>query len=172
MTFTVWDIGLPLCAQDTVDTLGEITINSVSLHIDGAWNCTNPQVMWTPNAVKGENRRKPRARGRKANPWRIDQGEYSLEMLIDGAWDVGANAPSATPWIGLQHNLEYLMTNVVNPPTAPTAVRAATIGMPDGDLRSGSVQPRTLIHEGTGTSVFTAVLTVYVPDGWIEPTGS
>lgn len=162
----------PLCASATVETLGELTINDVSMHIDGAWNVTNPQVLWTPNAVKGTNRNKPRTRGTRANPYRIAESTYSLDMLLDGTWDVGENDWSASPWVGLQHNLEYLFANVVNPPLAPNATVVAMLDMPDGNVYEGAVQPRTLIHQGTQTTVFTAVLTVTVPGGSLVPTTS
>lgn len=166
------DLGQPICASATVDTLGEFVIEGTSMHIDGAWNVLNPQVLWTPNAVKGSNRNKPRARGSRPNPWRTGESTYSLRMLIDGMWDVGQNDWASNPWVGLQHNLEYLFDTVVNPPTAPTAVRAATLDMPDGTIYEGGVQPRTLIHQETETSVFTAVLTVIVPGGSLVPATS
>lgn len=169
---TLWDIGPALCAQDTIDTLGELTIEGLSMHIDGAWNVLNPQVLWTPVEYKGQNRRKPRAQGSRANPRRIAQGTYSLDMLIDGRWDVPAAAVAVSPWIGLQHNVRYLQSTVVNPPIAPTATRPATLVMPDGDVLAGPVQCGPLIHQGTETSVFTAVLTVIVPGGVLAESGS
>lgn len=155
-----------------MDTLGAVTINSVLMHVDGAWNVLNPQVLWLPTAEKGENRKKPRARGRRPNPWRTDESTYSLNMVIDGTFDVGANAYSTSPWVGLQHNIEYLWDNVVIPPDSPTTTRSLTLGMPDGDTRTGSCQPKHLETEPTESPLFTAVLTVYVPGGLLDPAGS
>lgn len=166
------ELGEPICASATVATLGEFFVEDTSLHIDGAWNVLNPQVLWTPNAVKGSNRNKPRARGTRANPWRIAESTYSLRMIIDGTFDVGENDNATNPWVGLQHNLDYLMEFVVNPPTAPTATRDGLLVMPDGEQREGPVQPRTLIHQETELSVFTAVLTVIVPGGSLVPASS
>jgi len=163
-------IGPPLCAQDTIDTLGELTINGISMHIDGSWNVLNPQVLWTPNAVKGENRPKPRVAGSRANRWRIAQGQYSLLMMIDGAWDVDNGVFAGSSWVGLQHNIEYLMRHVVLPPTS-AETRAASLVMPDGDTRTGAVQPRLLEHEGTELDAFNAVLTLWVPGGYLPPSG-
>jgi hypothetical protein len=163
-------LGPPLCVEDTIATLGAVTINDVFLHIEGAWNVLDPQQLLTPTAVKGENRNKPRARGRRANRWRGDQSEYSLHMMIDGRYDVGLAAVATNAWIGLQHNIEYLRDFVVEPPLTETV--PVTYEAVDGTIYEGEGQPRTFIHEGTGVDVWAAVLTLWVPGGMLVPAGS
>lgn len=156
-------LGEPICASETVATLGEFFVDDVSMHIDGAWNCTNPNVLWIGNAVKGSNRNKPRARGSRANRYRGAESTYSLQMIIDGRYDVVEQDWADNVWAGLQHNLRWLKANVVDLEDAPARTRTGTLYLPDGDALQGPVQCRTLIHQNTELDVFTAVMTVVVP---------
>lgn len=152
-------------------TIGELTINDVSMHIDGAWNILNVQVLWIGNAVRAGNTIVAYDRGRLALPYRVDEASYQLQMVIDGTYDWLGN-PYSDPWIGLETNVEYLWDNVFIPPDAPTATYPATLEMPSGEVRVADVQPRVNDLGATGTPTFVTTMILVVPHGRFEPEGS
>lgn len=159
-----------LTPSQVCSTLGQLTINGVLMHKEGAWNVLNPQILWLPTDERGSNVVISRARGRRAYPWRTDQSSYPLSLLVDGVLDWDGN-PYANPWEGLETNLAYLYANVLIPPTAPTAVRAASLLMPSGETRIADVQPKHLgIPNAVENACFTDTLTLVVPDGAFFPT--
>lgn len=160
----------PLCAQATIATLGELRISTISMHIDGAWNCTDPTRLWIWSETKGRNRGIARAHGDKAFPWRIAAGTYSLPFLIEGIYDVGLAEYASNLWVGLQHNVEYLRENVMRPPAAPTPTRSAVLILPDGNAVTAGIQPRTFDYTPNGTETWPAVMQVIVPAGQFTPT--
>lgn len=155
----------PLCAQATVDTLGELVVNGVSMHVDGAWNCLNPTGLWIWTDTKGQNRPIPGGHGDRAFPWRIASGTHGLPFLIEGIYDVGLGEYATSPWVGLQHNIEYLRENVIRPPAAPAKTRSASLTLPDGVVANALVQPRLLEYTPTETETWNAVMTLVVPRG-------
>lgn len=161
-------IDAPICAQATMDTLGALTINNVLMHADGAWNVLNPHVLWFPSADRGSNVVISHTRGRRAQPWRYDEGTYSMQIIIDGVLDQDGD-PHDNPWMGLQLNSDYLLANVFLPPTAPAATRDASLDMPDGSTRVATVQPRLLVPPRDALCAsFVTTFTLKVMEGLFE----
>lgn len=152
-------------ALNSPETAGRLTINGVDMH-NQAWNVLDLVPLWMYEASRGANVIIPGASGRRAYPRRVDEGRYSLPMIITGVAD-RLGVGYANRWTGLQTNLAYLHTNVVNPPTAPTATRAATLLMPDGTTRNADVQVESLdiANPGTTAAVIQAVLELVIPAG-------
>lgn len=153
---------------NSTETAGKLTINGVDMHTL-AWNVLDIIPLWIHSATRGENVIIPGADGRRAYPRRIDEGRYSLPMLIGGVADKDGNAYT-NRWSGLQANLEYLRANVVTPPAAPTATRSATLLMPDGTTRIAEVQVDILVlppHDSAGrpAASLECILELIVPPG-------
>lgn len=144
---------------------GTLTINSVSMHVNGAWTITDLHELWLPNAERAGNVIIPGATGQRAYPWRTDASEYLLIMGIAGERNV-SGVPYADQIVGLMTNVEYLRANVLVPPTAPTATYSATLTLPGGGTpRTANVQP---IHLDIGKRIgpnISAILTLVVPAG-------
>lgn len=150
-----------VCATTATGTL---TINSVLMHTS-AWNVLDCTELWLVAAVRGDNITIPYVNGRRALPYRIDEATFALRMAITG--DVNsAGVKYADPWVGLQANLDYLRANVVDPPTAPSATRAATLVMPSGVTRTANVQVLELeILRHGGPHLVDAALHLRIPAG-------
>ena len=102
--------------------LGALTINSVSMHTP-AWSVLDLTPLWMPvTTYRGENVVIPGASGRRAQPYRFDEGRYTLPFTVIGAVNLSGVAYS-NPWVGLQTNLSYLFSNVFTPPAAPTTTQ-------------------------------------------------
>jgi len=162
----------PICAQDTIDTIGSLTINNVLMHIDGAWNVLNPQVLWVPTDTRGANSVVSHASGRRKKPWHLDQSTYSLQLIIDGTKDWDGD-PYTDPFEGLETNIEYLVQNVVLPPDEPLASYDAELIMPSGNVREGAVQPRPFaVPPDLSLGAFTTTMSVIVPGVRLQPAES
>lgn len=142
---------------------GALTISSVSMHCP-AWNLLDLVPLWLHNAVRGTNVVIPGSTGTRAYPQRVHEARHSLVMAITGWVDRNGTA-NADEWDGLQVNIEYLRANVIAPPTAPTATRAATLVMPDGTTRSANIQVVNLELGRHIKSQFEAVLDIIIPSG-------
>lgn len=147
------------------ETAGKLTIGGVDMHTP-AWNVLDVIPLWIHTMTRGENVLIPGAAGRRAYPRRVDESDYSLPMLIGGVANL-SGTPYANRWTGLQTNIEYLRANVVTPPAAPTATRAATLLMPDGTTRTADVQVLSLdiMNPGTTAASVEAVLNLRIPAG-------
>lgn len=109
---------------------GYLVIDTVPMHLS-AWCCVDLSPLWAPPASRGTNVIVPGAPGQRAFPRRVDQTDIALRMLVSGEEDVGGNPWPEGPIFGLQANLDYLRAHVVDPPTPPTATRAATLQLPN-----------------------------------------
>ena len=162
-------IWAPICAPTD---LGALTINNVDMHIPGAWNVLNPQVLWVPTDTRGGNSVISHATGRLKKPWHIDQATYSLLLASDGVNDVDGD-PYTDPFEGLEYNIEYLVQNVILPPDEPLASYDAELLMPSGSVRTGDIQPRPFsVPPDLSLGAFTTTMSVIVPGGRLQPASS
>lgn len=124
--------------------LGTLTISSVVLN-GPAWDVPNPSPLWFSASVRGDSIVMPTAAGRRSNPNRIDEHVVDLAFIVNGrANRLGVAEPSGDPWIGLQKNLAYLWTNVLQPITSGRGTRPATLVMPDGASKTATVRTQPL----------------------------
>ena len=164
-------IPAPICAQDTMATLGALTINGVLMHVDGAWNVLNPQVLWMPTDTRGGNSIISHSSGRRKKPWHLDQSSYSLRLVVDGVRDENGD-PHLSVWEGIEYNVEYLYQNIIIPPDEPLASYDAELVMPSGEVREGEVQPRPFPVNDPEVGAFTTIMPLIVPGVRLQPTAS
>ena len=120
-------------------TTGQLTINSVNMHC-AAWCMLDLLELWGFNvATRGANVLIPGTAGQTANPLRITESQHTLEMVITGDVD-RFGVVASNPTTQLQTNIDYLRTNVITPPSPPTATRAASLLMPSGATRTANIQ--------------------------------
>ena len=142
---------------------GALTISGVSMH-GPAWNLLDLVPLWLHQQTRGSNVLIPGTAGTRAYPLRVHEARHSLEMAITG-WVDRNGVDQSDEWEGLQTNIEYLRANIVSPPAAPTAIRAATLVMPDGTSRTADIQVIGLTLGRHLFSHFSAVLDIVIPTG-------
>lgn len=145
--------------------LGALTINSISLHIAGCWNFIDVDQLWVPNAIKGDNLDISGAPGTRALPYDYDESLYVLPGVIGSRRDrTGALHTSVR--LGLRLNIKEFEAQIVQPPTAPTAVYAASLTTPDADTLTADVQVTGFTHKIRGGFADCA-LTIRVPERFV-----
>lgn len=107
----------------------------------------------------------PGATGRRARKIYDDGTERTLLMQFFGDRDrEGLAHPNLRQ--GIEANLEYFMTNVVEAPANPTSTRTCVLTLPSGATWSGPVQILSLDWaDDTIASVWNATLTLFIPRG-------
>lgn len=152
------------------DGQGELVVADTSLRTP-AWWTLDLSPLWGPSDLRGTNIIVPSLAGRRARPRRVDQTSYPLAFWITGAVDQDGDA-HANPVMGLATNLDYLWEHVASPPDPPETTRQAQLTMPDGSMRTADVQVTLSVNEKVGPYDASAVLTVTVPAGRFEESGS
>jgi hypothetical protein len=122
--------------------------------------------LWEPQELLGEDRLIPV--GPTGEPvvvtreWFPTTTTRRLRVAIYGA-NTSAGVPYADPWDGLEANINALRTAVVDPPSG-TGLRAATLTMPSGAVRTADVRVRglTLGKSTEGTNQITGEADVLV----------
>lgn len=130
-------------AIDCCESIGELAIQGetdlVSLHMP-SWCVVSLVDLYMPPAVRGRNVLIPGASGTRAYPLRITETDYSLPMLIGGLQPDGSEPTAGQEIQQMLDNLAYLRAEILDPPAAPTATRAATLTMPDLTVLNAAVQ--------------------------------
>ena len=147
-----------------------------SLDIDGApafplncpaWDVINLDVLWTGEAVRGENTPLPRITGQRGYPRRLDQAEYNLIIGVRG--DVHPDGtPITTQWQGHVDHLDALWATACAPVGTGDGPRACTLALPDGvTTRTANVQFEPLQQQGELEDPNAGIYTfrVVIPDG-------
>lgn len=154
------------CAPYDVGCTGTLTISGVSLN-RLAWDIPNLTSLWYQHAVRGQSKTMTGLLGRRSFPVRVDEAVHDLYFVVNGDFDQ-AGAATADPLVGLQANLDYLWTNVLQPITSGDGTRPATLLMPSGATRSADVRTSPLVPVGedvTDTRFAEFTLTVTIPGG-------
>jgi hypothetical protein len=132
-----------------------------------AWDIVNLAPLWIEDEFRGENLALPRIPGARAFPKRLAQAEHDLVLWMRGDSDKDGVAHPEV-WQGLSDNIDALKANVIDPPAAPTAIRSATLTLPDGvTTRTADVQFGPLRIEGDLDDPLEAIftLTIIIPAG-------
>jgi hypothetical protein len=155
------------------DCMGDLEIDGVPM-LGPAWTLTDLTPLWGQVDVRGSDLILPMASGRRANQRRIDATEHSLQLIICGETDQDGDL-WPNPWIGLEENLAFLRTNVVDPTGVGNGTLPAVLTMPSGDtrtadihvldLRQGAVDAGTSGLSGNSTTAFYATLEISIPAG-------
>lgn len=146
---------------------GDLTIGGVSMNTP-AWKVLNLAVLWQPAAQRGQDRLVPSATGVRKFQRRATVTEHDLELLIVGS-HTRTGSTNADLFEGLQANVDYLITNVVNPTGTSDGTRSAVLTMPDGTTRTEPVHVTGMqFGETAGNGAYLkAVLSISVPSGRI-----
>lgn len=121
---------------------GALIINTVPMNCP-SWDITNLTPLWAEFTVRGDDRRIPGVAGVIPYKRRMDVTEHALEMVIIGGAD-RTGASNANPWVGLENNIAYLRTNVVDPTMTGNGTRAATLVLPSGATRFANIHVLSL----------------------------
>jgi hypothetical protein len=109
---------------------GGLTINSVDM-MQPAWQVMNLIELWLPAQQRGEDVVIPGVAGRRPYRRFVDATRRTLRLKITGDVDRN-NTPQSNKFVGLQTNVDYLITNVVDPPTTGDGTRSLVLTMPSG----------------------------------------
>lgn len=139
-------------------------INGVPSNTPG-WDVTNIDELMKP-----ADRRSAEAvvivesHGRLARRMWRDGTTRILNWVIYGDRD-REGTPFGDYTVGVQTNLQYLYTNIVDIPAGATSTRSLTLYLPDGTTRTGDVQVRDFDWStDTGPTLY-AVMELYLPSG-------
>jgi hypothetical protein len=91
-----------------------LSLNSVPMHVEGAWTVTRSLSRLLGHATRGRNRVLPGVPGAAVRPKIRDELAVSLDLRVRGLND-HTGAPHADPIDGKVANLIYLRTNVAVP---------------------------------------------------------
>jgi hypothetical protein len=146
---------------------GDLTIGGVSMNTP-AWKVLNLHVLWAPAAQRGQDRIVPGANGVRKFQRRATVTEHDLQLLVVGS-HTRTGSVNADLFEGLQANVDYLISNVVNPTGTTDGTRSAVLTMPDGTTRTEPVHVTGMQFgdtAGNGAHM-RAVLSISVPSGRI-----
>lgn len=144
--------------------MGHLTINSVLMHTP-AWCVLDLIQLWLPPKIRGTNLLIPRVVGTRPRPVRITETDYSLPMAISGAVDQDGIVDPDGVLMCLYRNLQYLQTNVTDPPTPPTATVPASLELPNGDVLTAEIQVLGITVSDHVKMLTNAVLDIRIPAG-------
>ncbi len=152
--------GLDCCT----DCSGELTINSISMHTY-AWCCTDLFDLWLPPPTRGDNIIIDERPGQRPYWKQIDQSNHSLPMIISGLTDQ-YGVPAADFNAQLLTNFDYLVNNVILPPTAPTATVSAQLVLPGAVTRTAEIQVVGFNKVAAVNYTFIGTLEITIPEGY------
>lgn len=116
---------------------GGLTIASVDM-MKPAWQVQNLIDLWMPAEQRGKDKVIPGVGGSKPYKRWAAATVRTLQLKITGEVDRNGN-PQADRFDGLQTNVDYLITNVVNPTGTGDGTRSLVLTMPDATTRTEPV---------------------------------
>lgn len=116
---------------------GGLTIGGVDM-MGPAWQVRNLIELWLPSQQRGRDKVIPGVAGRRPYRRFDDATVRTLSLKITGDVDRTGAAQSNT-FLGLQTNIDYLITNVVAPTGSGDGTRSLVLTMPSGATRTESV---------------------------------
>jgi hypothetical protein len=164
---------MPLAGYDAE---GNLTIGSIDMNRP-AWAVIGDErgeggllQLWADFDVRGEDRILPSAAGVIAYPRRITATRKDLRLLVVGDVD-HTGAPTVDSLIGLQNNIEYIRSNVLEPVVSTTGTRAATLLLPSGSTRTANIHVLGVVTQsygfaaGCGGAIWIGTLQISIPAG-------
>lgn len=152
---------------------GRLQVDGVNLHCP-AWTMPDLLELWFGADVRGDDQLIPGLGGVIANRRRTTVTRHSLPMTICGDVDRNGARYDGDAWAGLEQNIDYLRTNVVDPTNTGDGTRAATLFMPSGDTRTADIHVLRLVpgargygvqSDGWTGAICTATLEISIPLG-------
>jgi hypothetical protein len=112
-------------------------------------------------AVRGSDRIMPGANGMRAQRRRRTIYSQSLPLLVVGRYDREGNVLSNV-YDGLDDNIDYLMTNVIEPPSTATV---AAVWHRAGGNKSAAIHVEGFDPDGWGNGWIRFSLAISIPSG-------
>lgn len=109
---------------------GSITIDGVAMNCP-AWTLPDLSALWGTEDVRGADRLIPGTAGVKPYQRRATVTHYSLPFLVTGQVTVSGGV-NADPYQGLQTNMAYLQSNVLQPTGTGDGTRTLVWTLPSG----------------------------------------
>jgi len=156
---------------------GTLTVDGISLNnAFGAWGVYGDKTgqggllkLWNDFDVRGDDRILPSATGVIAYERRVTATRHDLTLTVVGDVNGQTGATVMDCRVGLQDNMDYLMTNVILPPGTSTGTRSASLSMFSGGPRTADIHVlRTttqLYHIDECGSIWVATLHISIPGG-------
>lgn len=142
-------------------TYGSLSIDNVSLHTP-AWCAVDLSDLWGTPDYRGSDVLIPHRVGQKPYMRRKDATQYSLPMIVTGYCDQ-FGAVNANFDIGLQANVEYLMTYVALPTNVGDGTRTAEWTLPSGTIVTAQIHVLGLRGTLLPGALFRPTLEISVP---------
>lgn len=149
----------------------EVITSAEYLEISGialctpAWKVRNLHVLLTGPDVRGSDLVLGGRPGEKVRPQRVGASVRVLELVIRGSHDREGN-PYANAHVGLEANLDWLVANLLTPPTASPWSRPAVLHLAGGGTKSAHVHVKSPLQPGvTINSSMLATLDIRIPGG-------
>ncbi len=143
--------------------MGSLSIGGVDM-MTPAWVMLDLFPLWTGADVRGGDREIPGTSGFKPFRRRQTATKFALPMIITGYVDQ-FDVPFTNPWVGLESNLDYLRTNVVDPPNSNPGTKPSVLTMPSGATRSANIHVERLVEGVQGGPSRQCVLNISIPAG-------
>lgn len=140
---------------------GTLEIDNVSLHTP-AWCAVDLSELWGTPEYRGEDVLIPHKTGRRPYLRRKDATRYSLPMMVTGYCDQ-FGAVNANYDIGLQENVEYLMTYVALPTNTGDGTRTAEWTLPSGTVVTAQIHVLGLRGQLLPGALYRPTLEISVP---------
>jgi len=146
---------------------GRLTINSVLMHCP-AWTMVDLTELWFLQLVKGSDINVPGlAAGQRAYKRKMDAARHSLPMYIVGDFNKDGvswySSGYSSEMEGLEVNLGYLETNVLDPTIGTTI--AASLELPSGTIRTAAIHVEGLKIDDRTQDAVSATLEISIPAG-------
>lgn len=147
---------------------GVLTIDAIVMN-GAPWDLPDLRPIWMSALTRGRDRTLWGFDGQAARPRRRTGTPHLLPMYISGEVDpdgVPVDCDTDAEFMAnIQANIDYLMINVVNPVVSATGTRAASLTLPDGDVRTTDLHvlnlaPGELRDDGLAMK---AILEISVP---------
>lgn len=130
--------------------------------------------LWQRGNKRGSDRLVPHRVGEVGYPRRYTGTRRDVPGAVYGNKDQNGVIYSDMR-IGLELNVEYLQTELEDPPDSPLITRTARLHMPDGDVREGEVHVEAIVFapgRELGPNGLRFVLQLKLLDGYLDLAGS
>ena len=142
---------------------GALEINGIPMHTF-AWTVVDTTSLWMGADIRGQDRLLPTTPGVIAYRRRMTVTRHSLPMVIIGYVDY-TGTPYSDPMEGLEANVDYLRSWVVDPTNLGDGTLPASLTMPSGAVRNADIHVLGLSLGQVSRARLRATLDISIPTG-------
>lgn len=142
----------------------DVDTDGISMVNPPAWVVGNIGQLYLRGDVRGADKLMPGADGVRPYRRRPTVTTYAIPLVIAGDFDytLDEDCP-ADPWVAFQHNLDYLLDNLVAPPGTRQGTRESLLVMPDGSERRADIHVLRITGR-VESATLTGALQISIPD--------